>query len=129
VKVFLGGTCNNSTWRDEIIPKLEELDIEYFNPVVEDWTKEAQKKEQIEKDVVCRIHLYVITSLMTGVFSIAEAVQSSNTDKHTIFCVLREGFDEFQLKSLDAVGDLIYDNNGIVTYSLDSVVEILSDIS
>ena len=24
-KVFLGGTCNESKWRDELIPKLEEI--------------------------------------------------------------------------------------------------------
>jgi len=32
-KVFLGGTCNESTWRDELIPMLE---IDYFNPVVDE---------------------------------------------------------------------------------------------
>lgn len=31
--IFLGGTCNNSTWRDELIPKLTN---KYYNPVVED---------------------------------------------------------------------------------------------
>ena len=40
--VFLGGTCNNSTWRDKLIPLLK---IDYFNPVVEDWTEEAQQIE------------------------------------------------------------------------------------
>ena len=39
-KVFLGGTCNNSTWRDELIPQLK---IDYFNPVVE--TKRYMAKE------------------------------------------------------------------------------------
>ena len=24
-KVFLGGTCNESAWRDELIPKLEDI--------------------------------------------------------------------------------------------------------
>lgn len=41
-KVFLGGTCNNSKWRDELIPNLT---VDYFNPVVDDWTPEAAKKE------------------------------------------------------------------------------------
>ena len=35
-KVFLGGTCNDSLWREELIKKLE---IDYFNPVVDDWTE------------------------------------------------------------------------------------------
>lgn len=30
-KVFLGGTCNDTTWRDKIIPYLK---IDYFNPIV-----------------------------------------------------------------------------------------------
>ncbi len=37
-KVFLGGTCNESTWRDRVI---KDLKIDYFNPVVEDWTPEC----------------------------------------------------------------------------------------
>ena len=41
-KVFLGGTCNGSTWREELIPILE---INYFNPVVSDWTPEVNKKK------------------------------------------------------------------------------------
>ncbi len=32
-KVFLGGTCNGSLWRDALIKK---LNIDYFNPVVPD---------------------------------------------------------------------------------------------
>ena len=40
--VFLGGTCNNSTWRDKLIPSLS---INYFNPVVENWTPECQAEE------------------------------------------------------------------------------------
>jgi hypothetical protein len=36
-KCFLGGTCNNSQWREALIPMLK---IDYFNPVVKDWTPE-----------------------------------------------------------------------------------------
>jgi len=35
-RVFLGGTCNNSKWRDVLIPRLK---IDYFNPVVDDWNE------------------------------------------------------------------------------------------
>ena len=41
-KVFLGGTCNESTWRDKLIKMLE---IDYFNPVVDDWTEECYQEE------------------------------------------------------------------------------------
>ena len=42
MKVFLGGTCNGSNWREELI---KELDIDYFNPVIENWDDKAQVNE------------------------------------------------------------------------------------
>jgi len=64
-KVFLGGTCNKSDWRDKLIPL---LDIKFFNPVVEDWTPECQD-EEIRQREECDFCLYVITPKMTGVYS------------------------------------------------------------
>ena len=129
-KIFLGGTCNESTWRDELIPKLEEIDFDYFNPVVEDWTPECQDIEIYEKANNCDIHLYVITNKMKGVFSIAEAIESVfNKDKKTIFCVLN-GFDgdfpDYQVKSLDAVGRMVERNGGKYVTSLGDIIEILN---
>ena len=129
-KVFLGGTCNESTWRDELIPKLEEIDFNYFNPVVEDWSPECQDIKNKKKQNNCNIHLYVITNKMKGVFSIAEAIESVfNKDKKTIFCVL-DGFDgdfpDYQIKSLEAVGRMVERNGGKYVSSLDKIIEILT---
>ena len=66
-KVFLGGTCADTTWRDELIPILESKGIDYFNPVVKDWTEDCIKIEENEKDNRCNIHLYLITSEMKGI--------------------------------------------------------------
>jgi len=116
-KVFLGGTCNGSTWRDEITPILQ---IEVFNPVVDDWDESCQKVEIVEKELHCNIHLYVITSDMTGVFSIAEAIESAhNPRKITIFHVLPDGFSKAQLKSLEAVIDMVLRLGGIAYIDLD----------
>ena len=41
MKVYLGGTCNNSNWRNKLITILK---VDYFNPVVEDWTPECMKE-------------------------------------------------------------------------------------
>lgn len=108
-RVFLGGTRAESTWREKVEKDLSFYpDIEYFNPVVENWTKECQENEMSEKDVKCNIHLYVITSEMEGVFSIAEAVDSVNNPMvNTIFHVVPDGFSIKQIKSLEAVTDLI----------------------
>lgn len=103
-KVFLGGTCNETTWRDTVIKNLR---VPYFNPVVPDWTPEAKIKEDKEKKN-SYIHLYVITPQMTGVYSIAEIIDSANNHPgKTLLCIMSnndgEEFTEGQLKSLHAV--------------------------
>ena len=67
MKIFLGGTCNGSNWRDELIPKLQ---CDYFNPVVKDWTPACQEEERRQRQG-CDVVLYVITPLMEGVYAIA----------------------------------------------------------
>tara|TARA_R110002153_G_scaffold267517_1_gene431673 strand:+ start:364 stop:759 length:396 start_codon:yes stop_codon:yes gene_type:complete len=110
-KIFLGGTCNNSTWRNQI-EKL--VQVAMFNPVVDDWTEECQAIEMDEKENKCDIHLYVITSQMIGVFSIAEVIVSvHNKTKKTLLHVIPDGFDKGQLKSLQAVVNLVKLRGGI----------------
>jgi len=126
MKVFMGGTCNKTTWREELIELCkDDTNIDLFNPVVEDWTEEAQQIEENEKqnsDVL----LFVITAAMTGVFSIAEAVDCSNKcPDRTVFLVVEDGFDEGQLKSLKAVSDLILNNGGALADDLEDVAKYL----
>lgn len=110
-KVFLGGTCNETTWRNDLI---DVLGVDYFNPVVEDWTADCIAEENRQKHVLCNIHLYVITSDMSGVYSIAEVVQSSLTEgKTTILHVIPDGFGKSRLESLEAVCGLVSSNGGI----------------
>ena len=49
VKIFLGGTCATSTWREELMTKLNTERVEAFNPVVPDWTPECQVIEDEHK--------------------------------------------------------------------------------
>jgi hypothetical protein len=126
-KAFLGGTCNGSKWRDVISPKLT---IDYFNPVVDDWTEEDYQNELREREE-CDYCLYVITPKMTGTYSIAEVIDDSNKrPKKTIFCFVKqdgkEKFDESQIKSLDKVGVMVENNGGKYLKSLNEVVKYLN---
>lgn len=90
ISVFLGGTCNESTWRDELIGMLDTSKVDAFNPVVDDWDEVAQANEDWHKvnDDFC---LYVLTPEMTGIYSIFEVADDSNKrPDRTIFCVLPE---------------------------------------
>lgn len=127
MKVFLGGTCNNSKWREKFIPMLNR-DIEYFNPVVEDWTEEDMKEERIQR-AICDICLYVITPSMKGVYSIAEVIDDSNKRPNkTVFCVLEKEpdidsikFGKSQLKSLNQVGEMVVANGAAYFKNLEEV--------
>lgn len=121
MKVFLGGTCNESTWRDEIITMLK---VDYFNPVVDDWTPDCMA-EEIRQREECDVCLYVITPKMTGVYSIAEVIDDSNKrPKRTIFVGLHDDgdkkFTEGQWKSLETVAEMVRRNGGAVLDSLKS---------
>ncbi|MDY8137590.1 nucleoside 2-deoxyribosyltransferase domain-containing protein [Aquimarina sp. 2201CG5-10] len=88
-RIFLGGTCAGTKWRDEIEKIVQ---IPTFNPVVDDWTPECQEIEIDEKENRCDVHLYVITSEMQGVFSIAEVIDSvHNKSKKTLLHVMPNG--------------------------------------
>ena len=125
--VFLGGTCNKSTWRDQLIPKLE---INSFNPVVKKWTPKY-KAEEIKQRKICDIILYVITPKMIGVYSIAEVIDDSNKRPNkTVFCYLKKDetstFTEHQCTSLDMVGKMVDNNGGKWCKTLEDVVRYLN---
>ena len=127
-KVFLGGTCNESTWRNRIIAM---LDIDFFNPVVDDWTEECMAKE-IEERQTCDFCLYTITPYMTGTYSIAEVVDDSNKrPEKTVMVILKSDghlhFDNGQWKSLGAVARLVRDNGGQVFDQLSSAANYLNN--
>jgi hypothetical protein len=110
-KVFLGGTCNGSKWRDKLIPKLK---MNYFQPQSDDWTPEMMEEELRQREI-CDFCLYVITPKMTGFYSIAEIVDDSNKrPSKTIFSFLKEDdgnlFSEHQLKSLEQTGKMVKEN-------------------
>ena len=126
-KVFLGGTVNGSTWRQDLIPLLK---IEYFDPVVDDWNEEAYQRELHEREH-CDFCLYVITPKMTGVYSIAEAVDDSNKrPSKTLFCYLPEdnelSFSNHQIKALKKTGIMIEENGGKTFDSLQSLAEYMN---
>lgn len=128
-KIFLGGTCSDKhDYRNTLIPLLKNID--YFNPVVDDWTEEAYQNELKEKKI-CNIQLYVITPLMKGVYSIAEAVDASNKNPNgIIFTYLKTiytdnyiSFSKGEIMSLNKVCEMI-NNNGGYAFPANSIEEI-----
>ena len=79
-KVGLFGTCGGSTWRNRFMARYDELGIEYYNPVVEDWD-ESCAKEEAEHLISDRLILFPVLGETYGFrslgetgFSIAQAI-------------------------------------------------------
>jgi hypothetical protein len=127
-KVFLGGTCSDSLWREEIKPLLK---IDYFDPVCDgEWTQEAYLRELHERETSDFV-MYVVTPKMGGVYSIAEVIDDSNKrPEKTLFCYLPiddgDVFTKAELKSLKAVAKMVMKNGGKVFGNLIEIVDYLN---
>ena len=127
MRIFLGGTCADSRWREELIPMLK---AEYYNPVVPEWTEEAYQRELREREV-CDICLYVITPKLEGFYSIAEVADDSNKrPERTVLCVLSHDedfrFSDREMRSLRKVGTLISNNGGYFFEGMEALVQYLN---
>ena len=126
MRVFLGGTCSGYKWRDDLVKM---IDCDYYNPIVENWSEEDRLREVKERESDDYI-LYVITSGIKGVYSIAEVVDDSNKRPgKTIFCVLEDGFEKQMLHSLKAVKRLVKQNGVVVCDDLETVAKYLNFIN
>lgn len=117
-RVFLGGTCNGSLWRDAFIKEVNKDDVlrerlSLFNPVVEDWTPECQANEEREKREA-DILFFGITTEQTGFYSIAEfadAVHTFPEKKIVVAFMNHDGdFTPAQEKSNTAIINLLVCN-------------------
>lgn len=135
-KVFLGGTCEGYDWRKELISLLDSDKVDAFNPIVDDWNEEAQRKELEERETT-DFCLYTITPDMKGCYSIAEVVDDSNKrPEKTLFLVISNVKDyekkesvEFgpkMMKSLEAVKAMVVRNGGRVFDSIEEVAFFLN---
>lgn len=126
MKVFLGGTCSGYKWRDDLIPM---LNCDYYNPIVKNWSEEDRLREVHERETADYV-LYVITSGMKGVYSIAEIIDDSNKrPEKTIVCVLHDNIDEQMSKSLSATLNLAKSNGATVLNSLEEIASFLNEVS
>lgn len=115
--VFLGGTCNGSTWRDDFVKMFKQ---EYYNPVVPNWTPADQQNEEIQKKAATVI-MYGITAKQLGFYSFAEMAVSAfrNPDKTIIIAFLdHDGpFSKPLQASIEAIASLMGDLPNVKVFS------------
>ncbi|KAG7401778.1 hypothetical protein PHYBOEH_011067 [Phytophthora boehmeriae] len=75
IAIFLGGSCNPTTWRRDVaLPLLDAADVKYFNPQVDEWFDELIQIETKAKETA-QIVLMVVDGLTRSIVCINEAVE------------------------------------------------------
>lgn len=126
--VFLGGTTGGPDWRKAVE---EQLTIESFNPIVEEWTDEAKRLEDKAK-LEATVHLYVITPYAHGVYSIAELTEQAIINpKSTVIVFLEElegkRWSEHAINSNAAVCELAVKYGATVLSTIDAAVGYINE--
>lgn len=124
--VGLFGTVE-SKWRDTLIPLLK---VKYFNPVVEEWTEQAQAQEELIKRTASGI-AFVITPKQKGFFSFVELTDIALTSPERLFVTVLDEDDgekwaEDAKKSIDAVVGYLEGRGATVHRSLEALAEAIN---
>lgn len=83
-QVFLGGSCNPTTWRfDVAMPTLERAGVAYYNPQVTDWHKGLMALEAVAK-AESSVLLFVIDGQTRAIASMLEAVEYITTGRKVV---------------------------------------------
>ena len=102
ITIGLFGTCDNSTWRNQFISTYQNQNIEFFNPLKENWQpKDAQNEaKHLASDEIILFPIlkdsFGLGSLSETGFSILNAI---NLNKHRQFVIQIDSDVQESLKS------------------------------
>lgn len=128
--VGLFGTCGGSRWREDIvIPILQQRKVEFFNPVVAEWTEEAMKNEA-DHAATDQVVMMVITDETSAIASMAEsgwiALQASLRGQ-TLIMVLQDFKNDVDGLRINKTRKLLREH--IAALPTEAPVELYDDIS
>lgn len=87
-QVFLGGSCDPTTWRfDTAIPALERAGVSFYNPQVDGWSPELVGIEAAAK-AAARTCLFVIDSQTRAIASMLEATELVMAGRSVVLVIL-----------------------------------------
>ncbi|XP_022176684.1 uncharacterized protein LOC111038066 isoform X2 [Myzus persicae] len=144
--VFLGGSCNPTTWRKDLaIPYLQDAGVSFYNPQVDHWSQDLIEIEHAAKESAT-ILFYVIDSQTRNVVSDIETANFAGNHNNLVLVIhpqdaiagsvvagepiscseaedIREALTALQ-KIAANQGTLVFDN---IPEALNNVIQILKD--
>lgn len=86
-EVFLGGSCNPTTWRHDVaMPLLDSFGISYYNPQVSEWSAELVAVEHRAK-ACAKLLFYVLDKRTRNVVSILEAANLIASQRNLVLVI------------------------------------------
>uniref|UniRef100_A0A1B6K8I3 EF-hand domain-containing protein n=1 Tax=Graphocephala atropunctata TaxID=36148 RepID=A0A1B6K8I3_9HEMI len=120
-EVFLGGSCNPTTWRHDVaIPLFTGLGITYYNPQVEDWSVELVEQEHEAKQTAT-VLFYVIDSQTRNVVGMIEAAAFAGARRRLVLVI--KPYKPSQTIGGEQISHLEYDELSGSLLVLKSLVE------
>jgi len=126
-RAALFGTVD-SDWREQLVEKLE---CAHFNPIVKDWTEEAQAQEELVKRTASAL-VFVFTPKQTGFYGFVEVTALAIKDPSRLFVCFLDDDDgtvwpEKQAASVKAIKSYLDKECGITLYdNLDSLADAVN---
>jgi hypothetical protein len=118
-QVFLGGSCNPTTWRVNIaIPLLEKAGITYYNPQLDYWLPELV---EVEAQAKCdaEVILMIIDDETRAVASMIEAAENIGENPWKVVLVIKEIGNNQVVKDQTITGNELQELNRARTYLRD----------
>jgi len=116
--VFLGGSCDPTTWRRDIaIPLLSAHGVTYYNPQVDEWSPELVETEANAK-AEARVLLFVIDGQTRAIASMLEAAEYIG-DGRTVVLVIQDMPDGTEVDGHAVTGRELKDLNRARAYLRD----------
>ena len=117
-QVFLGGSCDPTTWRQKMaIPLLEQAGAAYYNPQVADW-HEGLIAQEADAKAESEFLLFVIDGQTRAIASILEATEYICTGRNVLLVVERIS-EGIQIDGQPITGRQLKDLNRARSFLLD----------
>lgn len=88
-EVFLGGSCNPTTWRADVaIPTLNRLGISFYNPQVSEWTPDLLELEHRAKEKAKVLFFVMDSQTRSTAGAIEVAHIAGKNSKHLVLVLL-----------------------------------------
>merc|ERR1712093_774308 len=119
-EVFLGGSCNPTTWRRDVaIPKLESAGVSYYNPQVPDWHEGLMKLEAAAK-AEASMMLFIVDNMTRGLVSLIEIAELV-TEGRTVVLLVQDIAEGAEIEGEVVSASERKDLNRVRTYVKDLV--------